>query len=262
MDNVIPAKIKTGAEARAYAERMEAARRRRTRLRLAALAGLLLFGLSLGAIYATGFATTGGTTGSTQNATPLSNNPGDAQDTSGLNGLISTGCAGCSANLTWNYSGRFGSVPSAVMYDVNLTNEPLANNYFVAVYLSNAPAGYSDLQLQIRIATDGADNACTTADLSNTTTVGTGSGNYRNMIFDTNDAQITFQGWVASGNAAGSGGLDGGERYCVGIYDYPAGPSNVPPAAGRDPSGTFIRRVNTATTPTPPTFVATLNQMP
>jgi hypothetical protein len=247
----IPAPIKTGAEAREYAQRIEAARRRRTRRRLAALAGMLALGLALGTVYATGFATTGGTTGSTQGASPINMDPGTNQDSSGLNGLISNGCAGCSANLTYNWNGRNGSLSSAVMYEVNLTGEPPANNYYVSVYLTNTPGGFSDLQIQMRIATDGADNACTTADLTNTATVGTGTGNYRNFIFDTNDTQVTWQGWVSSGNTAGAGGLDGGERYCVGV-----------PSGGGNPNGTLIRRQTASTTVTPPTFVSTLNQMP
>lgn len=250
MDARIPAPIKTGAEAYAYAERLKAARRRRTRRRLAALGALLVLGLALGTIYATGFATSGGTNATPTSATPLTMSSGDEQDTSGLNGLLSNSCPGCSANLTYNWSGRNGSLSAAVMYDVNLTGEDPLNKYYVSVYLTNTPVGFSDLQIQMRIAKDGGDG-CTTTDLSTGATVGTGTGNFRNMIFDTNDAQVTWQGWVASGPTAGTGGLDGGQRYCVGVI-----------AGGGNPNGTFIRRATANTTTTPPAFVSTVNQMP
>ena len=226
-----------------YGARMERGRRRRFRRRLAGFATVLLLGLSLGTIYATGFATTGGETGTTGNASPINDAPGDKLDTSGLNGLITNP----TPDLTWNWSGRNGSVNSAVMYEANLTGEPGGNNYFVGVYLTNSPVGFSDLQLQVRIAAEGGDNACTISDLTDTAT-----SNYRVFVMDTNDAQVTF-----SGMGGATTGLPGSERYCIGVVDYTG--------AGKDPAGTFIRRISSSTDFPPgiyPTFVAALNRMP
>lgn len=197
-----------------------------------------MLGLALGTVYATGFATSGGTTGSTSNAPLIFSNPGNSQDTDGLNALITS-----SGNLDWSFNGLWGSVASQVMYTVNVTGETASNNYYIGVYLTNSPVGFSDLQLQLRIAVDGPDDTCTTSDLTSTAT-----SNYRVFVLDANDAQVTF-----SGMGGATTGLPGSERYCIGIVNYIG--------AGQDPSGTFIRRATASTTPTYPTFVATLNRM-
>src|ERR687898_512056 len=85
-------------------------RRKRARRRLAAWGALLLLGLALGAIYATGFATSGGTTGTTSNPAANNNDRSDNQDTSALAGLITS-----NRNLTFNWEGRWGAVDSKVM---------------------------------------------------------------------------------------------------------------------------------------------------
>lgn len=225
-----------GADAQAYAEQLRRDRQRRLRWRLAFLAGFLILGLSLGTIWATGFASTGGTTGTTGPSPPLTSTPGDAQDTSGLNALLTS-----SGNLTYNFNGRNGSVVGQVMYTVDLTGEPGGNNYFTGVFLTNSPIGFSDLQLEVRIAVDGANNTCEVADLT-----GTATSNYRVFVMDTNDAQVTF-----SGMGGATTGLPGAERYCIGVV-----------SGGGDPNGTMIRKVTSNTNPTYPTFVASLNQMP
>jgi hypothetical protein len=238
-----PLPIAWGDEARALAQRLARQRRRRTRRRLVALAALGVLGLALGTIWATGFADTGGTTGSDTGADPIFMNNGQNQDNSGLNGLITS-----NGDLTFNFQGRNGSLSSFVMYDVNLTSQPVGNLHYVSLYLTNTPNGFSDLQIQMRISGDGG-NGCQTSDLT-----GTATGNYRNFIFVTNDAQVTFQG--LSNNAIPSvAGLPGGARYCVGVVNYTG--------SGGDITGTFIRRNSASTTFPPgvyPTFVASVNR--
>lgn len=222
----------------AYAARLAQRRRRRQRRRLCALAAFLALGLSLGTIWASGFATTGGTTGIASTSPFIYANPGNKQDTSGLNGLITSG-----GELSWSFQGQWGKVASLVMYTADL--DTLSGNYYVGVYLTNTPTGFSDLQLQLRIANVGSGGSCTTAALE-----ATPSSNYRIFTFDAVDAQVTF-----SGMGGLTTGLAGGNTYCVGIIDYSG--------SGQDSAGTFIRKSNSGPTFTGvyPTFIAALNEM-
>jgi hypothetical protein len=223
------------------ASALEERRRRRARRRFAAWGAFLLLGLALGAVYATGFATTGGTTGSTANASANTNTPAGNEDTNALNPLVSSG-----GDLSWSWAGRWGSVASKAMYTADLDTLSASNNYYVGVYLTNSPSGFSDLQLQLRIADVGTGGTCNAAAIDGVSD----TDDYRVMLFDSQDAEVTFSGM----NGATSG-LPGGSTYCIGISNY----AN----SGKDTGGTFIRKSATGGTfsGTYPTFIATLNRM-
>lgn len=229
-----------GNPAAAYAARLAQRRRQRNRRRLCALAAFLALGLSLGTIWASGFATTGSTTGTASTSPFIYANPGNKQDTSGLNGLLSSG-----GDLTWNWQGQWGSVSSKAMYTADLDTLSAGGKYYVGVYLTNVPTGFSDLQLQLRIADVGTGGTCNAAAIE---AVGTTS-DYRIFTFDAVDAQVTFSGM------GGATGLPGGKTYCVGIDNYSG--------SGQDPAGTYIRKSSSGPSFSGihPTFVAALNQM-
>jgi len=231
----------TGAEAFALVEQR---RRRRTRRRLGLWGAFLLVGLLLGTIYATGFATTGGTNSVPEPADPLTNTRADNEDRSGLDGLVTQP----TANLTYNWFGRWGDIDSAVLYELDLSDE--TGNFFAEVLLTDPqPAGFSDLQMQFRIADDDGGDGCDTTDLNDTNS---DPLDYRVMVFEQDDAQVTFSGLLG-----GTGGLPVGDRYCIGVFDYTG-----PPDSGKDTGGTFLRRSSASAVPNPyPTFIGTLNRM-
>jgi len=223
---------------------IEERRRRRIRRRLGIWGALLVVGAALGTVYATGFADTGGATGTTSAPGANTNDPEANEDNSALASLITQP----SNDLTWNWGGRWGSVSSAALYQLDLDALASGNDYFSGVYLTNTPSGFSDLQLQFRIADIGTGNSCNAggSDLTGAT-----SANQRVMVFDNDDAQVTF-----SGMGGVTTGLPGGSTYCIGGTNY----AN----SGKDTAGTFIRKVTTggSFSGTYPTFVATLNEMP
>ena len=232
----------TGSPIEEYAARLADRRRRRTRGRLVAFGSFLLLGLALGNIYAAGFATTGGTTGvGSTNAAPYYFDPGNKQDRSGLNGLLTS-----SGNLTWTWTGQWGKVASQAMYTANLDTLPAGDDFYVGVYLTNVPVGFSDLQLRMQIADVGAGGTC-----SRTVMDAVANPNdYRVFTFDATDSQVTFSGM----NGAITG-LPGARTYCVGVSDYSG--------SGQDPAGTYIRKSSSGPSFSGihPTFVAALNQM-
>lgn len=202
-----------------------------------AWAAFVALGAMLGSAYATGFATTGGAEGAAGSGLGGLTGPGAGEDAALLADKIDSG-----SDLRWNWIGTEGSVESTVMYTVDLDTLPASGRYFTSVMLVNEPSGFSDLQLQFRLAEVGAGGTCTTGALS-----AAGGADSRVMAFESADAQVTF-----SGLSGGNGGLPGGTTYCVGIVDY-AG-------AGSDPGGTFIRRDSSGAsfTGTLPRFVSTL----
>lgn len=234
-------------------------RRRRGRRRLAVWGAFLLFGLLLGTIYATGFTTiTGsGITGAT--ATPLTADPGATQTA-----LLTPNIVRHETNLAWTWTGRWGSIATADMYELNLTgNDPVDKNEFEAsdkfyseIVLVKPPAGFSDLQIQFRIAklVNPLTETCAVAGAGKAALESTASANKRVMYFDTADTQVTFS---SIDGAAETVGLPGGARYCVGLVHY-----TTVPEAGKDEAGTFIRKptASVSDVPTYPEFVVTLNR--
>jgi hypothetical protein len=214
------------ADPQALAER----RRQKSRRRMALWGAFLVLGLALGTIYATGFASNSGTTdaGGSAGAGAVMGSPGANEDASALANAVTSG-----SNLQYTWSGRWGSFASnQVMYTVDLTGQ--TGTYYSEVLLSNTPSGFTDLQLQIRMAGDGGDG-CQAADLNTSPT-------NRVMTFDSSDTQVTYPGLTAAG----------GPVYCIGVAA----------ANGKDPAGTFIRKASTGATfsGTYPTFVATVNR--
>jgi hypothetical protein len=236
-----PVYVDSNTEIHAYAALLRRRRQDRQRRRAFALGAFLLLGLALGTIWASGFATTGGATGTASKAETLFADPGNKQDTSGLNGLITSG-----GNLVFNWTGQIGTVSSLSMDTADLDTLSAANNYFVGVYLTNVPSGFSALQLQIRIADVGAGGTCTGATME----AASNKNDYRIFTFETADAQVTF-----SGMNGATTGLPGGKTYCIGVANYSG--------SGQDTEGTFIRKSTKGPnfTGVYPTFIAALNQM-
>lgn len=226
--------------AEGIAARFVERRRRLRRRRLVALAAFLLLGLALGNVWAGGFATTGGADGTPGEASIVYRDPGNQQDTSGLNGLIDS-----SGPLTWNWQGQWGHVSGQAMYTVDLDDEPAGDGFFVGVFLTNVPSGFSDLQLQLRIADAGKGGTCNAAVMDAVAD----PEDFRIFTFEAADAQVTF-----SGMNGAEAGLPGGKTYCVGVSNYPG--------SGQDAEGTFIRKASKGAnfTGIRPTFVATLNR--
>lgn len=197
--------------------------------------------LTIGMVWATASATTGGISGIPQATALNSSRPGASQDTALLANNVSS-----SGDLAWSWSGQWGSVGSQAMYTVDLDGLPASDRYYLGVYLTNLPSGFADLQLQLRIAAVGAAGSCN----AGVTEAASNPSDHRVMAFDAADAQVTF-----SGMNGAAGGLPGGHTYCVGVADY-AG-------SGMDPAGTFIRKSNAgpAFKGSYPQFVAALSGM-
>lgn len=228
---------------------LEERRRQRGRRRFTAWGAFLLLGLLIGAIYATGFAETGGS-GSGAVPTPLTGKAGENEDEAALNGLITS-----NGNLAWSWLGRWGSVATKAMYEIDLSEKLESEKFFTEIVLSNTPTKFSDLQLQFRIAKPAVGKTCTEAE-SITKLEEAGAEDRRVMVFDAIDAQVTF-----SGMEGVTTGLLGGSDYCLGIVNYPAEGGSL--AAGKDEGGTFIRKSEAGSgfTGTLPTFIGTLNRM-
>ena len=209
---------------------------RKSRRRLAIWLGFAALGVSMGAVWATGFASIGGTTGTNPGATALPATGPASQPVSPLAGLAT-------ANATpWtvDWAGLQGSTTNQWFYQVDLsdtTKTPATNNYNIAMLLTNGSAvagsDWSTLQMKVTLYDKGTSGTCANADFD-------GSHSYTSklMTFDSQDAGAYWNS------------LPGGEVYCVGILT-----SN-----GQDTTGTFLRRSDSATTPVYPSFVATVDR--
>jgi hypothetical protein len=204
--------------------------RSRSRRRLAAWLAFGVAGIAAGAVWATGFATAGGQQG-TQTASPILAPQDPAAHPANLAGLVTAG-----STLTYNWTGRWGSVASTNMFTVDLSGQSAGNTYNVAVLLDNGGSfdnttGWSSLQLKLEETTP-AGAACAASDFD-------GTKNPRVMAFDTQDAGVYWNG------------LAGGAKYCLGIYQ----------SDGQDTAGTFLRASSDTTPPSVyPSFIATVDQ--
>ena len=201
--------------------------RRRSRRRLAAWLGFAAAGIATGAVWATGFASIGGATGTETDSPILApSNPGDqAPD---LQGSVTAGSA-----LTVNWSGRWGSVADTNFFTVDLSSKPNTETYNIAMLLTNdiSGAGWSSLQLKVE-AVDRATGACVPGDFD-------GTNRPEVMAFEAQDAGVYWNG------------LPGGDIYCIGINA----------SDGQDSAGTFLRRADELADPTTyPAFVATVDR--
>jgi hypothetical protein len=204
---------------------------RRSRRRLAVWLAFAALGVSMGAVWATGYANITGNAGS-DSGSPIVATTGPTQPTSNLNTTASANGAGWT--VAWN--GLQGSTTKQWFFKVDLTGHP-TGTYNVAALLSNGAAvsasNWSTLQLQMENFDSGTDN---TFDCSTATFDGTQSP--KTVTFDTQDAGAYWNG------------LAGGHVYCIGIAA----------SAGMDTTGTFLRRADTSTIPVNPSFVATVNR--
>jgi hypothetical protein len=203
---------------------------RRSRRRLAIWLSFAALGVSMGAVWASGFASLGGTAGSDSGSSIVANT-GPAQPTSPLSSVASANGAG----WTVGWAGLQGSTAQQWFFKVDLTGK--AGTYNVAALLSNGAAvsssNWSTLQLKMENIDTGTSAAY---DCSSATFDGTNLP--RVVTFDTQDAGAYWNG------------LAGGHVYCIGLAA-----SN-----GMDTTGTFLRRADTTTIPTNPNFVATVNR--
>jgi hypothetical protein len=200
---------------------------RRSRRRLAAWLAFAAIGVSMGAVWATGFASIGGATGN-NNSSPniTASNPG--QHSAELSGLVTAG-----TDLTVDWNGRWGSTAATKFFDVNLIGKP-TGTFNIAMLLTNdiSGHGWTSLQLNLELYDAGA-GTCSAANFD-------GTGVKHLVALDSQDAGAYWNG------------LAGGKRYCIGIAA--ANPAD-------SITDTFIRRDSDTVDPDLyPTFVATVDR--
>jgi hypothetical protein len=201
---------------------------RRSRRRLAAWLTFAAVGIVMGAVWATGFASIGGATGTTSGSPAVTS--GNASDhTDALAGVMSAG-----SPLTVNWTGRWGSSTATEFFKATLDSKPAAQTFNVAMLLTNniSTFGWESLQLKVELKDVGAGGSCTAA------TDFDGTQNPKVMVFDTRDAGAY---WNA---------LPGGTTYCIGIAT----------TNGQDTSGTFLRSASDSPPTGYPTFTATVDR--
>jgi hypothetical protein len=200
---------------------------RKGRRRLSVWLAFAVAGLATGAVWATGFASVGGTTG-TDGASPIVQPSAPGAHTPDLNGAITPG-----SDLTVDWAGRWGSTANTNFFTVDLASQSVSRTFNVAMLLTNdiSSAGWSSLQLKLE-AVDIASGSCDPAAFD-------GTNRPRVMAFDAKDAGAYWNG------------LAGGSKYCIGVAA----------SDGTDSAGTFLRRASDTTGPsTYPTFVATVDR--
>jgi hypothetical protein len=200
---------------------------RKSRRRLGIWLGFAALGIATGAVWATGFASVGGATG-TNGSSPIVAPSAPGAHTPDLQGVVSPGSA-----LTVDWTGRWGSTASTNFFTVDLTSEPNTQTYNLAFLLTNdiSGDGWSSLQLELE-AVDMVAGPCDPADFD-------GTNRARVMAFDAQDAGAYWNG------------LAGGSVYCIGVNA----------SDGNDTDGTFLRRADDTTGPAEyPTFVATVDR--
>jgi hypothetical protein len=200
---------------------------RRSRRRLAAWLAFAAVGVSMGAVWATGFASIGGATG-TNNASPNITSSAPGQHTPELTGLVTQG-----SDLTVNWNGRWGSTAATKFFEVDLTGKA-TGTFNVAMLLTNdiSGHGWTSVQLNLELFDAGA-GTCAASDFD-------GTGTKHLVALDSQDAGAYWNG------------LAGGKRYCIGI---------APAAPADNPADTFIRRDSDTVDPDLyPTFVATVDR--
>ena len=200
---------------------------RRRRRRLAIWVSFALVGVITGVVWATGFASIGGATGTNGGSPMLApSNPSD--HTADLAGTVTAG-----SPLTVNWAGRWGSTAATNFFTVDLASRPTTQTFNVAMLLTNdiSGAGWTTLQLKVE-AVDIASGACDANDFD-------GTNRPEVMAFDAQDAGVYWNG------------LAGGSIYCIGIAT----------SDGQDTAGTFLRRASDSSGPTTyPTFVMTVDR--
>jgi hypothetical protein len=201
--------------------------KRRNRRRLTAWLAFAAIGLATGAVWATGFASIGGATG-TNGSSPILAPSAPAAHAPDLQGAVTA-----DDPLTVDWAGRWGSNADTNFFTVDLSGKPGTQTFNVAFLLTNdiSAAGWTTLQLKLE-AVAIASGPCDPADYD-------GTNLPRVMAFDAQDAGVYWNG------------LAGGNVYCIG----------VDASDGQDTAGTFLRRDSDTVGPsTYPTFVATVDR--
>jgi hypothetical protein len=200
---------------------------RKARRRLSIWLGFAALGIATGAVWATGFASVGGATG-TNGSSPMVAPSAPGAHAPDLQGTITAG-----SQLTVDWAGRWGSTASTNFFTVDLSSEANTRTYNVAFLLTNdiSGDGWSSLQLELE-AVDIATGPCDPADFD-------GTNRPRVMAFDAQDAGVYWNG------------LAGGSVYCIGVNA----------SDGHATDGTFLRRASDSSGPAEyPTFVATVDR--
>jgi hypothetical protein len=201
--------------------------KRGNRRRLTAWLSFAAVGLATGAVWATGFASIGGATG-TSGSSPMLAPSAPGAHTADLQGAVTAG-----SPLTVDWLGRWGSTAATNFFTIDLSAKPVGQTFNVAFLLTNdiSSAGWTSLQLQLE-AVDIASGSCNPASFN-------GTNRPRVMAFDARDAGAYWNG------------LPGASKYCIGVAAAP----------GNDPATTFLRRASDTTGPTTyPAFVATVDR--
>jgi hypothetical protein len=222
------------------AEAAQRARKRRRR-RLAVWGALVVVGLALGAVYADSIPSIGGSDGSVSSTGTdglATSNPGAS--TSPFSGLVTAG-----GGLSYDWSGKngtfstdqtmfmvdhtaAGAVGKTFQLDIVLTNTTLTGNW------TNWDGGGPQLKIAEKTITSGTCSSPQVDFDSGTVTTTT-------VKFDTTDAGVVF------------GSLsDDTKKYCFGVGNYSGN--------GKDPAGTFLRRLDSSFTPTYPTFAGVISE--
>jgi hypothetical protein len=202
---------------------------RRGRRRLIAWATFAVLGVSMGAVWATGFAEVGGASG-TNNPSPALTSSDPNAHSSDLGSTVTAG-----SDLTVDWDGRWGSTAATRFFTIDLSGKSASNDYNVAMLLTNdvSNQGWTTLQLKVENKDVGV-GACNA-------TVFDGTNDPKKMVLDTRDAGVYWNN------------LPGGTKYCVGIAAAPSPASDV--------NGTFLRRDSDTTGPSVyPAFVATVDR--
>jgi len=202
--------------------------KRRSRRRLAAWLAFAAVGILMGAVWATGFASIGGATGTT-NGSPAVTSGGANDHVNAMAGTVTAG-----SPLTVNWTGRWGSSAATNFFTVDLDGKPNTQTFNVAMLLTNdiSSFGWESLQLKVELKDVGTGGTCTPASDFD------GTQNAKVMYFDQADEGVY---WNA---------LPGGTTYCVGLAA-----SN-----GQDTLGTFLRSASDSAPTIYPTFTATVDR--
>jgi hypothetical protein len=200
----------------------------RNRRRIAAWLAFAVLGVSMGAVWATGFASIGGATGTDSPNAAVITPSSPTDQVAQLNGLATAGSA-----FTVNWAGRWGAVADTNFFTVDLSSKPVGQTFNIAMLVTNdiSNSNWTTLQLKVE-AVDRASGACVASDFD-------GTNRPEVITIDAVDAGAYWNG------------LPGGDIYCIGVNA----------SDGTNPTGTFIRRADETNDPsTYPTFVTTVDR--
>lgn len=131
-----------------------------------------------------------------------------------------------------------------------------SGTYFVDIYLTNNPTGWTALQFEFRMKEVAALTDCNGADAEGAEDFGTNdtksdqssatwtTNPKKRLTVDAEDVYVSFTGLAAN------------KIYCIGLADTET-PGNQ---TANNQYATFLRRPTNTTTPVDPTFVAMVNQ--